>query len=128
MGQFSDRVARNIKKYRKEKGMTLKELAEKVGITEATMQKYEAGNIKSITMDMFYKIAQSLDIPSENLSEWEDGELEEYRKQRKNDEESKLLKKYSMLSKGHKRAVRSLIDSLLECQERNHDKNKPDTK
>ena len=128
MGQFSDRVARNIKKYRKEKGMTLKELAEKVGITEATMQKYESGNIKSITMDMFFKIAQSLDIPSENLSEWEDGELEEYRKQRKNDEESKLLKKYSVLSKGHKRAVRNLIDSLLECQERNHDKNKPDTK
>ena len=128
MGQFSDRVARNIKKYRKEKGMTLKELAEKVGITEATMQKYEAGNIKSITMDMFYKIAQSLDIPSENLSEWEDRELEEYRKQRKNDEESKLLKKYSVLSKGHKRAVRNLIDSLLECQEHNHDKNKPDTK
>lgn len=118
MGQFNDRVARNIKKYRAKKGMTLKELAEKVGITEATMQKYEAGNIKSITMDMFYKIADALGIPSENLSEWEDGEHEEYRKQRRIDEESKLLKKYNMLSKGHKRAVRTLIDSLIECENR----------
>ena len=128
MGQFSERVSRNIKKYRKEKGITLKELAELVGLTEATIQKYEAGNIKSIDIDMLHKLAKALDVSPENLTEWQAGEYEEYRKQRQNDEESRLLNKYSKLSIGHKRAVRNLIDSLLECQERNHDKNKPDTK
>lgn len=39
MGQFPERVARNIKKYRKEQNLTLKEMAERVGISEATMQK-----------------------------------------------------------------------------------------
>lgn len=118
MGQFPERVARNIKKYRKEQNITLKELAEKVGITEGTMQKYEAGNIKSITVDMLHKIADALDVFPENLTEWEKGEYEDYRKQRHNDEESKLLKKYNMLTKSHRKVVRNLIDSLIECQDK----------
>lgn len=124
MGQFSDRVARNIKKYRKEKGITLKTLAENVGLTEGTIQKYEAGNIKSIDIEMLHKLAKALDVLPENLTEWEQGEYEEYRRQRKSDEESKMLKKYNMLTNGHKKVVRMLIDNLLECQ----DKNNPDTK
>lgn len=44
--QFCVRVGNNIKKYRKEAGITLKELGEKIGVAEATAQKYEAGNIK----------------------------------------------------------------------------------
>lgn len=50
--QFCVRVGNNIKKYRKEAGITLKELGEKIGVTEATAQKYEAGNIKKIDVEM----------------------------------------------------------------------------
>ena len=118
MGQFPERVARNIKKYRKEENLTLKELAERVGISEATMQKYEAGNIKSVTIDMLHNIANALNVSPEDLTEWEKGEYEAYRKQRHNDEESKLLKSYSMLTKGHKKVVRNLIKDLIDCQDK----------
>lgn len=53
--QFCTRVGNNIKKYRKEKDITLKELADKIGLTEATVQKYEAGNIKKIDVEMLKK-------------------------------------------------------------------------
>lgn len=53
--QFCLRVGNNIKKYRKECGFTLKELSEKIGLTEATVQKYEAGNIKKIDAEMLKK-------------------------------------------------------------------------
>ena len=53
--QFCVRVGNNIKKYRKEAGITLKELGEKIGVTEATAQKYEAGNIKKIDVEMLKK-------------------------------------------------------------------------
>ena len=64
---FNEKVADNIKKYRKDADITLKELAFKVGITEATMQKYEAGNIKTVGTEMVIKIANALDATADEL-------------------------------------------------------------
>ena len=58
--QLCVRVGNNIKKYRKEAGITLKELGEKIGGTKATAQKYEAGNIKKIDVEMLKKISDAL--------------------------------------------------------------------
>ena len=58
--QFCVRVGNNIKKYRKEAGIILKELGEKIGVTEATAQKYESGNIKKIDVEMLKKISDAL--------------------------------------------------------------------
>lgn len=46
MSNFTFEIGENIKFYRKQRNMTLKELGCKVGITESTMQKYETGQIK----------------------------------------------------------------------------------
>ena len=123
IGQFTTRVGNNIKKYRKQKDWTLKELADKVGLTEATIQKYEAGNIKKIDVEMLKKLSDALDVLPENLTEWGEGEYEKYREEKKGLQEAKLIKMYSQLTFGHKKAVRNLIESLLECQEKyNSDK------
>lgn len=115
--QFCERVGNNIKKYRKEKDMTIKDVAERVGITEATMQKYEAGNIKKIDIEMLKKIADALSVLPENLTEWDKDEYRKYREEHQGAKNAHLLRKYSQLSEGHKKAVLSLIDSLLKCQE-----------
>lgn len=41
--QFCVRVGNNIKKYRKEAGITLKELGEKIGVQKSAIAKYENG-------------------------------------------------------------------------------------
>lgn len=117
--QFCERVGRNIKKYRNESGMTLKELGEKIGITEATTQKYEAGNIKKIDVEMLKKIADALHTTPEKLTGWESkAEYEEYKNKKRGEEEANLVKMYSQLTRGHKKAVRILIKELLDCQEK----------
>lgn len=121
--QFSIRVGNNIKKYRKDNKMTLKELAEKIGLTEATVQKYEAGNIKKIDIEMLKKIADALNIKPEKLTGWESQEsYTEYRETKKGEDEALLIKMYSQLTHGHKKAVRTLIKSLLDCQEKYNDR------
>lgn len=120
MGQFTERVGRNIKKYRTAKGLTLKELAGKIGVTEATAQKYEAGNIKKVDIEMLKNISDALGVMPENLTEWGKGEYETYRASKRGSEEAKVVKMYSQLTIGHKKAVLSLMRHLIECQEQNN--------
>lgn len=90
--QFCVRVGNNIKKYRKEAGITLKELGEKIGVTEATAQKYEAGNIKKIDVEMLKKISDALGTTPEKLTGWESkAQYEEYRAKKQGEEEASVL-------------------------------------
>lgn len=98
--------------------MTLKELADKIGLTEATVQKYEAGNIKKIDVEMLKKLSDALGVLPENLTEWDKEEYQKYRESKQGAQEAKIIKMYSQLTFGHKKAVRNLMESLLECQER----------
>lgn len=103
--------------------MTLKEVADKIGLTEATVQKYESGNIKKVDVEMLKKLADALGVLPENLTEWDKEEYQKYREVKRGVEEAKVVKLYSQLTFGHKKAVRSLMESLIECQERyNSDK------
>ena len=124
MSQFSMRVGGNIKKYRLKKGMTLKQLADVIGLSEATVQKYEAGNIKTVGIELINKIAEALDVSPENITEWESEAYEKYHSEMSAKKDANLLKKYSQLNNGHKKAVLKLIESLIECQ--NQDKNNSD--
>lgn len=61
-----------IKAKRIEKGYTLLEVANKLGIREATMQRYESGTIKNIKYDTMSKLAKILDTTPAYLSGWEE--------------------------------------------------------
>ena len=63
-----------IKKKRLEYGLTLKELAEKIGVQEATVQRYESGNIKTIKPDTIAKIADYFAVNPAWLVGWEEAE------------------------------------------------------
>ena len=49
-----------IKKRRKELGLTLVQLAELVGLRDATIQRYESGEIQNIKKDTVLKLAKVL--------------------------------------------------------------------
>ena len=61
MSEITKRVGELIRKVRKEKGFTQKELGEKLGLTEATFNRYETGR-QNLTLDTLQKIADVLEV------------------------------------------------------------------
>lgn len=61
-----------IKKRRKELGLTLAELAAMVGLRDATIQRYESGEIQNIKKDTVLKLAKVLKCSPGYLMGWTD--------------------------------------------------------
>lgn len=56
-------TGRLIKSKRIAKGLTMKEVANFVGVSEASVSKWESGKIDNIRSDKLMKLAEILDIP-----------------------------------------------------------------
>lgn len=65
---FYKAVGQNIKKYRDLRNYSLQVLAEKIGITKKTVQRYEHGEHK-IDMDRLKEIADALEVSVNQLTE-----------------------------------------------------------
>lgn len=59
-----------IKERRKFLRLTLKEVAAAVGVAEATVQRWESGNIESIRADRITKLSNVLQLPVEEVTSW----------------------------------------------------------
>lgn len=59
-------VGKNIRKFRQETGMTLAELAEKLGLSHQQLQKYETGTNR-VSAGMIGSLADMLRIPVEDF-------------------------------------------------------------
>jgi transcriptional regulator with XRE-family HTH domain len=55
-------IARNIKKLRKDKGLSQDKLSRLADVAHATIIKIESGGIKSPTIDTVQKIANALGV------------------------------------------------------------------
>lgn len=60
-------IARNIKKYRQEKGLSQDKLSRMADVSHATIIKIESGGIQSPTIDTVQKIAKALGVGVDNL-------------------------------------------------------------
>ncbi len=65
-------IGQRIKKARESKGKTLLEVANNLGVTEATVQRYESGNIKNLKLDTISEIAMFLKVSPAYLMGWKD--------------------------------------------------------
>ncbi len=63
----------NLKNKRTEKGLTLDEVATKVGVSRQTIQRYESGVISNIPSDNIEKLASALDTTPAELMGWSGG-------------------------------------------------------
>lgn len=84
-------VNENIKKYRLKKGLTLEALAELVGTSKQTIQRYESGVIGNIPSDKIEKISEILTVSPAILMGWE-RELNEQEKDDSNIEIAQKIK------------------------------------
>lgn len=66
--------SKRMKQTREKQGMTLAELGRKIGKTEATVQRYESGNIKNLKNDTIESIARALNANPAFLMGWVDGD------------------------------------------------------
>lgn len=65
-------IGERIKSARLKKGLTLIEVAEKLGKTEATIQRYESGNIKNLKNDIIEQLANILNVTPSFLMGWDE--------------------------------------------------------
>jgi len=68
MSKTISTIAKNIKKYRKEKGLSQDKLSRLADVAHATIIKIESGGIQSPTIDTVQKIAKALGIGLEDLT------------------------------------------------------------
>lgn len=61
-----------LKTRRKELGLTLLDIAKMVGVTEATVQRWESGNIKNLRHNRIVKLAEALEVQPSTLMGWDD--------------------------------------------------------
>lgn len=66
------RLSTILKQRRKELGLTLAQIADAMNVTEATVQRWESGNIKNIRYDKIGKLAEVLKVSPALLMGWND--------------------------------------------------------
>jgi len=64
-------ISETIRKRRDELDLTLLDIAKKVGVSEATIQRYESGKIKNIRQDKIVKLAAVLKLTPAELLGWD---------------------------------------------------------
>jgi len=67
MSKTISTIAKNIKKRRKEKGLSQDKLSRLADVSHATIIKIESGGIQSPTINTVQKIAKALDVGLEDL-------------------------------------------------------------
>lgn len=67
MSKTISTVAKNIRKFRKKKGLSQDKLSKLADISHTTIIKIESGGIQSPTIDTVQKIAKALNITVDNL-------------------------------------------------------------
>lgn len=70
-------VNERIKSRRTSLGLTLLEISEYLGVKEATVQRYESGEIKNIKHDTIQRLSEILKCSPSYLMGWEDEETNE---------------------------------------------------
>jgi len=62
-----------LKSRREELGLTMKELADSVGVSESTISRWESGDIANMRRDKIVALAKALSISPSVIMEWDDG-------------------------------------------------------
>ena len=69
---MAEGMAQRIKELRKEKGLTLEQVADIVGVGKSTVRKWETGMIANMKRDKIASLAKALGTTPEYLMGWEE--------------------------------------------------------
>lgn len=111
----------NIKQKRMEKEMTLEELANKVGVSRQTIQRYESGIISNIPSDKIELMADALKTTPAYLMGWEQpvnasASITLYNVQCETKDEAELILAYREISDISKKKVSSYAYNIRDIE------------
>jgi len=109
-------LAKVLKSRRSELGYTLLEIADKMGVSEATVQRWESGNIKSLRQGRISQLAEILKVSPAVLMGWEEEKALETEVSKADERFEKIWTMYSALSDSEKDAADKYLAFLLENQ------------
>ena len=89
-------------------GLTLLEVADLVGVKEATMQRYESGEIKNIKHETIVKLSNIFNCTPQYLMGWANED------ESSGDIDKIHIEKYNMLNDDGKAKLNERLDELLE--------------
>ncbi len=68
-------IGTRIKSLRKQRGITIEELAAKLGKNRTTIYRYENGDIENLPLDILNPLAEALDTTPAHIVGWSDKEM-----------------------------------------------------
>lgn len=107
-----------IKERRTVLGFTLLEVAELLGVKEATMQRYESGEIKNIKHDTIVEMAKIFKCSPQYLMGWTDMVMERKIQQpiTKDNKFQQLIDNYNKLNEEGQEKLLDYSDDLVSSQ------------
>ena len=106
-------LAEKVRVKRGEKGLKQAELAEKSGLTQATISRIESGEIEHLRADKIKKLAKALDVTVDFLV----GNIERmsFDDTLKADETAQIIfRGYEKLTEDQRQSVKEYVDFLLK--------------
>lgn len=101
-----------VKKRRIELGLTMEDLARRVGVSKATIQRWESGEIKNVRHDKITKLSDALETTPSYLMGWEN-----HSKILTENEDEELLLLYEKIKKDSNLALITDKASQLDPKE-----------
>ena len=109
--EYMPKINERIKERRLHKGFTLLEVADVLGVKEATVQRYESGAIKNISHETICKLSSLFGCSPSYLMGWEDkvapASLNNY-----SNDEKRLLSLYNSLNDDGKQKLIERAEEL----------------
>lgn len=65
-------IYQKLKERRKELGLTMLEIAQKIGVSEATVSRWESGDIANMKRDKIVALSNALQVNPSFIMGWED--------------------------------------------------------
>lgn len=106
-------IGQRIKKRREEMSLTLEEVGKYVGVSRATIQRYESGTITSIPSDRIESLSKILKVTPAYLMGWEENITEpEF-----DDDMVVLARNAKSLTQDQKKLIKRMIDEFNKNNE-----------
>lgn len=101
----------NIKSKRLELGMTLDEVAEKLGVKKPTLHRYESGVISNIPSDKIEDLAKIFDVSPSQLMGWNDDKYKDFNLDEK---EREFIDLYESLDSDSKKLIIETMKKIVK--------------
>ena len=112
-------IADRIKMLRKQQGLTLEEVGNRVGVGKSTVRKWESGQIANMRRDKIALLAAALGVSPSTLMGWD--ENEDVKNPAPEPERDEIAKLFASLSEENQQRLLDFAKVLLVAQQAEHD-------